>query len=239
MPHPPHPDRQSRRDRRARSSAPAARSASRRCWPRPQADRDSVPARLADRTVCIGPARPAESYLKVDDHRAGGAGDRRDAIHPGYGFLSERAALARLCETAGRDLHRPDRRRRSRRSATSCARAPRPRPPTCRSCPAARSTSSRRRMALARADRRAAAGQGGGRRRRPRHEAGRPARGSARSAGAGRRRGRRGLRRRARLPGALRRARPARRSAGAGRWRGAASSTWASAIARCSAAIRS
>jgi acetyl-CoA carboxylase biotin carboxylase subunit len=65
------------------------------------ADLDSVPARLADRTVCIGPARPADSYLKVETivHAARATG--ADAIHPGYGFLSERAALARLCESSG------------------------------------------------------------------------------------------------------------------------------------------
>jgi acetyl-CoA carboxylase biotin carboxylase subunit len=65
------------------------------------ADLDSVPARLADRTVCIGPPRPADSYLKVETivHAARATGS--DAIHPGYGFLSERAALARLCESAG------------------------------------------------------------------------------------------------------------------------------------------
>jgi len=65
------------------------------------ADLDSVPARLATRTVCIGPAKPTDSYLKgetiVHAARATGA----EAIHPGYGFLSERASLARLCETSG------------------------------------------------------------------------------------------------------------------------------------------
>ncbi len=65
------------------------------------ADLQSVPARLADRTICIGPARPADSYLKVETmvHAARATGC--EAIHPGYGFLSERAALARLCETSG------------------------------------------------------------------------------------------------------------------------------------------
>ena len=65
------------------------------------ADRNSVPARLADRAVCVGPARPTESYLKVDTivHAARACG--ADAIHPGYGFLSERAAFARLCEDNG------------------------------------------------------------------------------------------------------------------------------------------
>ena len=65
------------------------------------ADRDSVPARLADRTVCIGPARPADSYLKVDTIVHAARATHCDAIHPGYGFLSERAALARLCEESG------------------------------------------------------------------------------------------------------------------------------------------
>lgn len=65
------------------------------------ADRDSLPARLADRTVCIGPARPADSYLKVETIVHAAQGTNSDAIHPGYGFLSERAALARLCESEG------------------------------------------------------------------------------------------------------------------------------------------
>jgi acetyl-CoA carboxylase, biotin carboxylase subunit len=65
------------------------------------ADRDSMPARLADRTVCIGPARPAESYLKIETIVQAALGVAAQAIHPGYGFLSERAGLARLCEEQG------------------------------------------------------------------------------------------------------------------------------------------
>jgi acetyl-CoA carboxylase biotin carboxylase subunit len=65
------------------------------------ADRDSVPARLADRTVCIGPARPSDSYLKVDTIVHAALATKSDAIHPGYGFLSERAALAAMCEAEG------------------------------------------------------------------------------------------------------------------------------------------
>ena len=65
------------------------------------ADRDSLPARLADRTVCIGAARPGESYLKVETIVQAALGTAADAIHPGYGFLSERAPLARLCEASG------------------------------------------------------------------------------------------------------------------------------------------
>jgi acetyl-CoA carboxylase biotin carboxylase subunit len=65
------------------------------------ADRDSVPARRADRIVCIGPAPSHASYLNVtavvDAARAVGA----QAIHPGYGFLSENAALASACAASG------------------------------------------------------------------------------------------------------------------------------------------
>ncbi len=65
------------------------------------ADRDSLPARLADRTVCIGPPRPSDSYLKVETIVHAALATQSDAIHPGYGFLSERPALARLCEREG------------------------------------------------------------------------------------------------------------------------------------------
>jgi acetyl-CoA carboxylase, biotin carboxylase subunit len=66
-----------------------------------EADLDSLPARLADRVICIGPARPSESYLKVDTIVQAALGVQADAIHPGYGFLSERSALARVCEQEG------------------------------------------------------------------------------------------------------------------------------------------
>ncbi len=65
------------------------------------ADRESLPARAADRAICIGPAHPAGSYLNpeaiVHAARASGA----DALHPGYGFLSERPRLAELCAAEG------------------------------------------------------------------------------------------------------------------------------------------
>jgi acetyl-CoA carboxylase, biotin carboxylase subunit len=66
-----------------------------------EADLDSLPARLANRTVCIGPGRPTESYLKVETIVQAALGVQADAIHPGYGFLSERPALARVCEQEG------------------------------------------------------------------------------------------------------------------------------------------
>ena len=63
-----------------------------------QADRDSLPARMADRTICIGPPQASESYLKAEAVVHAAMASRADAIHPGYGFLSERAAFARMCE---------------------------------------------------------------------------------------------------------------------------------------------
>jgi len=66
-----------------------------------EADRDSVPARLADRAVCIGPARSTESYLRIETLVHAARGVHAQAIHPGYGFLSERAAFARACEEHG------------------------------------------------------------------------------------------------------------------------------------------
>jgi acetyl-CoA carboxylase, biotin carboxylase subunit len=63
-----------------------------------QADTDSLPARLADRTICIGPAQASQSYLKAETMLHAAMASQADAIHPGYGFLSERAAFARLCE---------------------------------------------------------------------------------------------------------------------------------------------
>jgi acetyl-CoA carboxylase biotin carboxylase subunit len=65
------------------------------------ADRDSEPARQADRVVCIGPARAADSYLNAPAIVHAAVATGADAIHPGYGFLSERAVLPRLCADAG------------------------------------------------------------------------------------------------------------------------------------------
>lgn len=66
-----------------------------------EADRQSLPARFADRVLCIGPGRPGDSYLKIDTVVQAALGAAADAVHPGYGFLSERAPFARRCEEAG------------------------------------------------------------------------------------------------------------------------------------------
>ena len=66
-----------------------------------EADRDALPARHAGRAVCVGPARSADSYLNVGAIVQAALSTGCDAIHPGYGFLSERAVLARACEDNG------------------------------------------------------------------------------------------------------------------------------------------
>ena len=66
-----------------------------------EADRDSLPAQLANRVVCIGPARSGQSYLNSQAIVAAALGTGSDAIHPGYGFLSENADFAQACLDAG------------------------------------------------------------------------------------------------------------------------------------------
>jgi acetyl-CoA carboxylase biotin carboxylase subunit len=65
------------------------------------ADRGSLGAQLADRTVCVGPASPTESYLDIDRLIAAAIGTGCDALHPGYGFVSERPELSAACAQAG------------------------------------------------------------------------------------------------------------------------------------------
>ncbi|HUN30405.1 MAG TPA: biotin carboxylase N-terminal domain-containing protein [Trebonia sp.] len=65
------------------------------------ADLNSVPARLAGRVIRIGPAPASESYLNVDAIVGAALAVRADAVHPGYGFLSESPLLARALAAAG------------------------------------------------------------------------------------------------------------------------------------------
>jgi acetyl-CoA carboxylase biotin carboxylase subunit len=62
-----------------------------------QADRDSLAVRLADEAVCIGPAAPSRSYLNIPALISAALITGCDAIHPGYGFLSENAYFAEIC----------------------------------------------------------------------------------------------------------------------------------------------
>jgi len=62
------------------------------------ADKDSLPVRFADEAVCIGPAVSAQSYLSIPNIIAAAEITNADAIHPGYGFLSENAKFSRVCQ---------------------------------------------------------------------------------------------------------------------------------------------
>src|ERR671935_1975805 len=62
------------------------------------ADRGSLHVRMADRAVCIRPAPALQSYLKIPSVVAAGETTGCDAVHPGYGFLSENPEFVRACE---------------------------------------------------------------------------------------------------------------------------------------------
>ena len=61
------------------------------------ADKDSLHVKFADEAVCIGPPQSAQSYLKIPNIIAAAEITNADAIHPGYGFLSENANFSRIC----------------------------------------------------------------------------------------------------------------------------------------------
>ena len=64
-----------------------------------EADRNSLPVRFADEAICIGPPRSGESYLNIPAVISAAEVTNVDAIHPGYGLLSENANFAEVCET--------------------------------------------------------------------------------------------------------------------------------------------
>lgn len=66
-----------------------------------KADADSLHVRFADEAVCIGPAPSTDSYLKIPHIISAAEITNADAIHPGYGFLSENAEFSRVCEEYG------------------------------------------------------------------------------------------------------------------------------------------
>jgi acetyl-CoA carboxylase biotin carboxylase subunit len=66
-----------------------------------EADRDSLHVRLADESVCIGPPAPAQSYNYIPRLISAAEVTGADAIHPGYGFLSENAHFVEVCESCG------------------------------------------------------------------------------------------------------------------------------------------
>jgi len=66
-----------------------------------EADKDAAHVHIADEAVCIGPAQVNQSYLVIDNILDAAKKTGADAIHPGYGFLSENAAFAKACTDAG------------------------------------------------------------------------------------------------------------------------------------------
>jgi len=66
-----------------------------------EADNDSMHVALADQSICIGSAAPSDSYLNAERIVSAALATGAQAIHPGYGFLSENTRLAELCETHG------------------------------------------------------------------------------------------------------------------------------------------
>ncbi len=65
-----------------------------------EADRNALHVRFADEAVCIGPARSSESYLNIPQVISAAEITNVEAIHPGYGFLSENANFAEVCEAS-------------------------------------------------------------------------------------------------------------------------------------------
>ncbi|MEN9001887.1 MAG: acetyl-CoA carboxylase biotin carboxylase subunit [Flavobacteriales bacterium] len=65
------------------------------------ADKDSQPVKFADEAVCIGPPSSTDSYLKISNIIAAAEITNADAIHPGYGFLSENAKFSKICDEHG------------------------------------------------------------------------------------------------------------------------------------------
>ncbi len=66
-----------------------------------EADRHSLHVRFADEAICIGPAKSSRSYLDIPSVISAAEITNVDAIHPGYGFLSENADFAEVCEASG------------------------------------------------------------------------------------------------------------------------------------------
>src|ERR1700690_2091995 len=65
-----------------------------------EADRDSLHVRFADEAICIGPPGSSDSYLNIPHVISAAEIANVDAIHPGYGFLSENANFAKVCEAS-------------------------------------------------------------------------------------------------------------------------------------------
>ncbi len=72
-----------------------------------EADKESLHAQIADEAVCIGPAKPKDSYLNVKSIISACEITGADAIHPGFGFLSENSGFAKMCDVCGLEFIGP------------------------------------------------------------------------------------------------------------------------------------
>jgi len=72
-----------------------------------EADRGSAYLQLADEAICVGPAKAAQSYLKIDRVISAAEVGNVEAIHPGYGFLAENAHFNEVCRDCGIDFIGP------------------------------------------------------------------------------------------------------------------------------------
>lgn len=73
-----------------------------------EADKDALHAELADEAICIGPAKASESYLNVQQILSAAIVTNAEAIHPGFGFLSENSRFASMCEELNITFIGPD-----------------------------------------------------------------------------------------------------------------------------------
>ena len=71
------------------------------------ADKEALHAQLADECICIGKPRPKDSYLNIERILSAAVASGAQAIHPGFGFLSENAKFARMCQQCGIDFIGP------------------------------------------------------------------------------------------------------------------------------------
>ncbi len=63
-----------------------------------EADRDALHTQLADEAICIGPAAPKDSYLNMERILSATIASKAQAIHPGFGFLSENSKFVEMCQ---------------------------------------------------------------------------------------------------------------------------------------------
>ena len=70
-------------------------------------DKEALHSRLADECICIGPGKARDSYLNIERILSAAVSTGAEAIHPGFGFLSENTKFARMCQQCGIDFIGP------------------------------------------------------------------------------------------------------------------------------------